>query len=96
MRKPKTIISIVCMFVFAVICGTHAVAQEYGIVDDRIMDFYKTKEYQKAPELLESFFNEHHPDRESSWYYPTVFFFFENLSYGTIFQSAYDHIWQKR
>ena len=52
MRKPKTIISIFCMFVFAVICGTHAVAQEYGIVDDRIMDFYKTKDYQKAPELL--------------------------------------------
>ena len=50
MRKPKTIISIVCMFVFAVICGTHAVAQEYGSVDDRIMDFYKTKDYQKAPE----------------------------------------------
>ena len=43
MRKPKTIISIVCMFVFAVICGTHAVAQEYGSVDDRIMDFYNTK-----------------------------------------------------
>ncbi|AIW89604.1 hypothetical protein JO41_07185 [Treponema sp. OMZ 838] len=39
------------------------------------MDFYKTKEYQKAPELLKSFFNEHHPDREASWYYPTVFFF---------------------
>ena len=75
MQKPKTIISIVCMFVFAVICGTHAVAQEYGSVDDRIMDFYKTKDYQKAPELLESFFNEHHPDREASWYYPTVFFF---------------------
>lgn len=75
MLKPKTIISIVCMFVFAVICGTHAVAQEYGIVDDRIMDFYKTKDYQKAPELLKSFFNEHHPDREASWYYPTVFFF---------------------
>ena len=75
MRKPKTIISIFCMFVFAVICGTHVVAQEYGSVDDRIMDFYKTKEYQKAPELLESFFNEHHPDREASWYYPTVFFF---------------------
>ena len=75
MRKPKTIISIFWIIVLAVICGTHAVAQEYGIVDDRIMDFYKTKDYQKAPELLESFFNEHHPDREASWYYPTVFFF---------------------
>ena len=75
MRKPKTIISIFWIIVLAVICGMHAVAQEYGIVDDRIMDFYKTKDYQKAPELLESFFNEHHPDREASWYYPTVFFF---------------------
>ncbi|MGP1445631.1 hypothetical protein [Treponema sp.] len=75
MLKPKTVISIFCMFVFAVICGTHAVAQEYGSVDDRIMDFYKTKDYQKAPELLVSFFNEHHPDREASWYYPTAFFF---------------------
>jgi len=47
MRKPKTIISIVCMFVFAVICGTHTVAQEYGSVDDRIMDFYKRKNIKK-------------------------------------------------
>lgn len=75
MRKPKTIISIFWIIVLAVICGMHVVAQEYGIVDDRIMDFYKTKDYQKAPELLESFFNEHHPDREASWYYPMIFFF---------------------
>ena len=75
MRKPKTIISIFWIIVLAVIYVTHAAAQEYETIDDRITDFYKTKEYQKAQELLESFFNEHHPDREYSWYYPTIFFF---------------------
>lgn len=75
MQKPKTIISIVWIIVLAVIYVTHAAAQEYETIDDRITDFYKTKDYQKAPELLESFFNEHHPDREASWYYPTIFFF---------------------
>ncbi len=75
MLKPKTCISIFWVILFAVICGTHAAAQEYATIDDQITDFYKTKEYKKAPELLKTFFNEHHPDRNASWYYPTIFFF---------------------
>jgi len=75
MLKQKAVIRFFCTLVFAVICGAHAAAQGYQTIDDQIMDFYKTKEYQKAPELLKSFFNEHHPDREASWYYPMAFFF---------------------
>ena len=75
MLKQKAVIRFFCTLVFAVICGAHAAAQGYQTIDDQIMDFYKKKEYQKAPELLKSFFNEHRPDREASWYYPTVFFF---------------------
>ena len=75
MLKQKAVIRFFCTLVFAVICGAHAAAQGYQTIDDQIMDFYKTKEYQKAPELLKSFFNEHRPDKETSWYYPTVFFF---------------------
>ena len=76
MSKHKTVICFFSIITFAVICITNLAAQENKSVQDTIMDFYKTKEYETAPELLEAFFNEGDTlDEDASWYYPAVFFF---------------------
>ena len=76
MSKHKTVICFFSIITFVVICITNLAAQENKSVQDTIMDFYKTKEYETAPELLEAFFNEGDTlDEDASWYYPTVFFF---------------------
>ncbi len=99
MLKQQIVIRFVLVIVFAVICGTYIAAQEYETVEDKIMDFYKTKEYEKAPELLEAFLNEDRLDSAASWYYPMVFFFsklFPSEESFNRFMTVYDKSDRKR